>query len=319
LFRDQALTVAIALMISLVVSLTLIPMLASLKGQAKLHFPSEPDDGSKARERVWRFGVGVLAWPLRNPRRGRAVAIGLFVVTLPLKALFLAGWLLVLLLSTLLPMLMFALAWLGATIGRAFGRAGGSTLGTGGNWLMRGYDAAANGYRRLLPRVLSQPAPVLVLAAMAFAGALALAGTLGLDLIPQFAQDRFEVTAKLAPGTQLADTDSLVRTIQRRHAGDEGVRAIYGVSGTGTRLDASPTESGENIARLTVVMDRGVGAAGEAAQTERMAWNPRSGGRSCSASPRRWKSNCAGPTSRPSSRPVARWRRCCSAPIGLPT
>ncbi|WP_267120771.1 efflux RND transporter permease subunit, partial [Xanthomonas sacchari] len=42
LFRDQALTVAIAIAISLVVSMTLIPMLSSLKGRAPLAFPVEP-------------------------------------------------------------------------------------------------------------------------------------------------------------------------------------------------------------------------------------------------------------------------------------
>ncbi len=36
-----------------------------------------------------------------------------------------------------------------------------------------------------------------------------------------------------------------------------GVASLYGVSGSGTRLDASPTESGENIGKLTVVMEGG--------------------------------------------------------------
>ena len=72
--------------------------------------------------------------------------------------------------------------------------------------------------------------------------------------IPQFAQDRFEMTAKLPPGTPLAKTDALIRAVQADHAKDDGVRVLYGVSGTGTRLDASPTESGENIGKLSVVM-----------------------------------------------------------------
>ncbi|WP_042815346.1 efflux RND transporter permease subunit, partial [Xanthomonas citri] len=42
LFRDQALTVAIAIAISLVVSMTLIPMLSSLKGAPPMAFPDEP-------------------------------------------------------------------------------------------------------------------------------------------------------------------------------------------------------------------------------------------------------------------------------------
>lgn len=38
LFRDQALTVAIAIAVSLVVAMTLIPMLSSLKGRAPMGF-----------------------------------------------------------------------------------------------------------------------------------------------------------------------------------------------------------------------------------------------------------------------------------------
>jgi HAE1 family hydrophobic/amphiphilic exporter-1 len=77
---------------------------------------------------------------------------------------------------------------------------------------------------------------------------------LGTDLIPQLAQDRFEMTVKLPPGTPLRETDQIVRDLQKAHSGDGGVRALFGVSGSGTRLDANPTESGENIGKLTVVM-----------------------------------------------------------------
>ena len=45
---------------------------------------------------------------------------------------------------------------------------------------------------------------------------------------------------------------------------------LYGVSGTGTRLDANPTESGENIGKLTVVMANGGSKEVEAAETERL-------------------------------------------------
>ena len=96
---------------------------------------------------------------------------------------------------------------------------------------------------------------VLLVAALAFGLTVLAVPLLGTDLIPQLAQDRFEMTAKLPPGTPLARTDALVRDVQARHAGEPGVRVLYGVSGTGTRLDASPTESGENIGKLAVVMD----------------------------------------------------------------
>src|SRR5690606_33000815 len=62
----------------------------------------------------------------------------------------------------------------------------------------------------------------------------------------------------------------LVRQLQAGHAGDPGIRALYGVSGSGTRLDANPTESGENIGKLTVVMADGGSEELEAGETEKL-------------------------------------------------
>ncbi|TWQ65538.1 efflux RND transporter permease subunit, partial [Xanthomonas vasicola] len=53
LFRDQALTVAIAIAISLVVSMTLIPMLSSLKGAPPMAFPDEPSHPDWRPEQRW--------------------------------------------------------------------------------------------------------------------------------------------------------------------------------------------------------------------------------------------------------------------------
>ncbi|WP_425603855.1 efflux RND transporter permease subunit [Stenotrophomonas mori] len=127
-------------------------------------------------------------------------------------------------------------------------------MGKASDLAMAPYARAEAGYLRLLPAALKRPWPVLGGAALAFALTLAALPLLGVDLLPQLAQDRFEMTAKLPPGTPLAQTDALVREVQRQHAGEAGVRLLYGVSGTGTRLDASPTESGENIGKLSVVM-----------------------------------------------------------------
>ncbi len=124
---------------------------------------------------------------------------------------------------------------------------------------------------RLLPAALARP--VLVLGSAARSRScwrMLTVPLLGADLIPQLAQDRFEMTVKLPPGTPLRETDALVRDLQREHAKDDGVHALYGVSGSGTRLDASPTESGENIGKLTVVMADGGSEAVEAAMTERL-------------------------------------------------
>ena len=105
--------------------------------------------------------------------------------------------------------------------------------------------------------------PCSALPPLAFALSVALIPTLGMDLIPSLAQGRFEMTVKQPPGTALIDTDKLVAELQQKNAKDPNIALIYGVSGTGTRLDANPTESGENIARLLIVLKPGVGERGE--------------------------------------------------------
>jgi multidrug efflux pump subunit AcrB len=119
-------------------------------------------------------------------------------------------------------------------------------------------------------RALAHPGKVLGVATIIFVATMALVPMLGADLIPQLAQDRFEMTVKLPAGTPLKQTDALVRELQLAHGKGEGVASLYGVSGSGTRLDASPTESGENIGKLTVVMEGGGNAHTEAAITERL-------------------------------------------------
>jgi hydrophobic/amphiphilic exporter-1 (mainly G- bacteria), HAE1 family len=269
LFRDQALTVTIAMLISLVVSLTLIPMLSSLKAKAPLGYADEAGNDAPMWKQVLAFSLELFRWPLAAAGNslGRRIA---WVAVLPLKLLLLPLLLVLLLLSFLLPLLLFALAWLGTMLFRGFNMTIGRLLSAIGAFLMLGYGRAERGYVRLLPKALGRPLVVLGSAAIAFAGALAVLPTLGMDLIPQLAQDRFEMTVRMSPGTQLRDTDALVRELQSRHSADPGVRTIYGVSGSGTRLDANPTESGENVGKLSIVLERGAGPQAEAAAIERL-------------------------------------------------
>ncbi|PKM16111.1 MAG: acriflavin resistance protein [Gammaproteobacteria bacterium HGW-Gammaproteobacteria-2] len=242
LFRDQALTVAIAMIISLLVSLTLIPMLSSVRASAPLGFASEPEPDHAA---------GLTKSPLLRPiERGMG---GL-------------GWLL----RKIFGSLMFAITWIVTLLARIVRATVGRALGWVGEQLMKGYDVAANGYAHILPAALARPTLVLGSATAAFVFALALIPTLGMDLIPQLAQDRFDLTVKLPSGTQLRDTDALIREVQRKHAGDPGVRVLYAVSGSGTRLDANPTESGENVGKLSVILERGAPRATEAEEIERL-------------------------------------------------
>jgi hydrophobic/amphiphilic exporter-1 (mainly G- bacteria), HAE1 family len=270
LFRDQALTVTIAMVVSTVVALTLIPMLASLRAKAPLGYPLEADEGRPLWRQLLAFAHELLRWPPPvDGRRSRARQVG-WLLLLPLKLLLAPLLLVALLLTLLVPALVFAIGWLLSGLFRVLNATVGRLLQAIAGLLMGGYGRAERGYIRLLPSVLTRPVLVLGVATAAFAAAMAVLPTLGMDLIPQLAQDRFEMTVKLPPGTQLRDTDALVRELQRKHADDPGIRTIYGVSGSGTRLDANPTESGENIGKLTVVLERGAGPEVEAEAIERL-------------------------------------------------
>ncbi|MBN7138230.1 acriflavin resistance protein [Lysobacter enzymogenes] len=236
LFRDQALTVALAIGISLIVSMTLIPMLSALRGRPALSFQEEPP---QPRWEPKNPALRALAWIPRG--------IGIAV-----RSLF------------------FGIAWVIVRGWRLLGAVVGPVMGKASDIAMSPYGRAERGYLKLLPAAMAHRALVLTLAGAAFLATLAAVPLLGADLIPQLAQDRFDMTVKLPPGTPLRETDALVREIQTKHEKDPGIRAWFGVSGSGTRLDANPTESGENIGKITVVMADGGSKQVEAQETERL-------------------------------------------------
>ncbi len=339
LFRDQALTITFAMLISLIVAMTLIPMLASLRGRAPLSYKDEPVDQETLWSKAWRSTLALLVWPLRGPLTlwkvvlfvltllPRLAAAALYFVLMSVLVLFSAairfgargaffiGDLLqgrrtgltfayarnalawgmnalrwpyasadvpdrkgALFALTLLPKVALVPLIVIAVVACAvmpplvylFGLVARFILHWLGWATNTGYTRAARAYHGFLPSALAHPGRVLGFAALTFGLALALVPTLGLDLIPQLAQGRFDMTVTLPPGTPLAETDKVVGEISTRHAKDPGVASIYGVAGAGTRLDANPTESGENIARLSIALADGGSKAIEAAEVDRL-------------------------------------------------
>jgi HAE1 family hydrophobic/amphiphilic exporter-1 len=234
LFRDQALTVTISMLVSLAVSLTLIPMLSSLRVNIGRHLDEE--DQLLHAPRPDLPGNRFARWGVQGKR---GVGLGLralvFYVVVVLGHVFRA-------VSRLMSWLLTPLA----------------------NLTNRAHDAVEERYARFLPYAMTHPVQVLGVALLAFVASLMLVPGLGVDLVPQLAQGQYEATLKLPPGTPLARTDAIVREMQRRHMDDPEIATIYGVSGAGTRLDANPTESGENIGRLVIGLAEGAGGEAEA-------------------------------------------------------
>ncbi|MDZ4730582.1 MAG: efflux RND transporter permease subunit [Xanthomonadales bacterium] len=164
LFRDQALTVTFALLISLFIALTLIPMMASLRG----HNDVVRQSGSS------RFG----------------------------------------------------------------------------HWFQSSYEG-------MLSAAMQHKALTLLLSAALLVIAAIMLSRIGTELVPQMQQGRFNVTLEAAPGTPLEETDVVQTSIQNLAAADESVALVFGVAGSGNRIDANPTESGENIARMLISMQPG--------------------------------------------------------------
>ncbi|MCU0976444.1 MAG: efflux RND transporter permease subunit [Steroidobacteraceae bacterium] len=210
LFRDQALTVTFALLFSLVVAITLVPMLAAGR-------PEHAADGSP------------------QPAPGR-VGRGLAAVVRVLRR---AGGHL----STLLAHL-FAPAAHATQIG---------------------YRAVERAYLPALRWSLAHRGRVVAAAVVVLVATTALVPRLGSELIPQLSQGEFLVDLRLPPGSPLEQTDRVMAAAQGMAMELPGVRRVYAVTGTGNRLDANPTDAGDNTGRLTVLLEPGSGRAEEQA------------------------------------------------------
>jgi HAE1 family hydrophobic/amphiphilic exporter-1 len=212
LFRDQALTVTFALLFSLVVALTLVPMLAAGRAEAA---PPADVPPQAAPGRVDR-GLAAL---VRVLRRGAS------------------------LLSTLLA--------------RLFSPAAQAT--------QLGYRAIERGYLPALRWSLAHRGRVVTMAVAVLLATAALVPRLGSELIPQLSQGEFLVDIRLPPGSTLEQTDRVMAAAQGMAMELPGVRRVYAVTGTGNRLDANPTDAGDNTGRLTVLLAPGADRADERA------------------------------------------------------
>jgi HAE1 family hydrophobic/amphiphilic exporter-1 len=112
-------------------------------------------------------------------------------------------------------------------------------------------------YSKLLDAALHRRALTMVIAAGLLGGAVVMLQGIGTELLPELEQGRFNLTLEATPGTPLEETDRLGGQMQLLATANSAVEYVYGVAGSGNRIDANPTESGENIARMLVAMKSG--------------------------------------------------------------
>jgi HAE1 family hydrophobic/amphiphilic exporter-1 len=209
LFRDQALTVSFALVFSLIVAMTLVPMLAAGRPEFAL-----PDPG-------------------RTPGRA-ARGIG--------WALYGKWW--------LATRVSDGMSWLLGWVSRP---------------TQAGFASVAKAYLPALRWSLEHRGHVVLISIAILLATAALLPRLGTELIPQLSQGEFIADIRLAPGTPLEQTDRAMAAAQTEAMQLDNIALSYAVTGTGNRLDASPTDAGENTGRLSVTLEPGTTPAEETA------------------------------------------------------
>ncbi|MEX1123305.1 MAG: efflux RND transporter permease subunit, partial [Balneolales bacterium] len=223
LFRDQALTVTFALLASLIVAITLIPMMASMGDQSKAIADNEPPRIPKTRFGGW----------MRNARIFIFTTIPVFVVRWigrGIKALA-AG-----VLSLLQPIF-----WL----------------------FDKGYGAIEDIYPGIIEFALKRKIMVMATAILLFAGTFLLLPRIGVELIPSLSQGEFRVEFSLPQGTPMERTDNALLQVQTASKEVTGISSIFSVAGTGNRMDANPDQGGENWGELNVMLKDGSGREDE--------------------------------------------------------
>jgi HAE1 family hydrophobic/amphiphilic exporter-1 len=217
LFRDQALTVTFSLLASLLVAITLIPMMASLGSEKADSFSHK----TELKEPKTKFG-------------GWLRAIRLFIFhTIPVYIMKAVKW---------------VIHWIGKGISLII-----SPFLNAFEW---GYGKVDAMYPKLISWSLRHRFVVLASALVIFAGTLLLIPRLGIELIPSLSQGEFNVELQLPPGTPIEETDKMIQSVQASANGIGEIQTSFAVAGTGNRMDANPNQGGENAGELNVRLQK---------------------------------------------------------------
>jgi HAE1 family hydrophobic/amphiphilic exporter-1 len=229
LFSDQAMTVTFALLASLVVALTLIPMLAS-RQFSKNKMPDENNDETLENETP--------NIPLTS--RKKIVKIIIQISAFPFLLVF--NYLPLILTKTLLlitNLLTKIVSFIFKPAHRVFSFY---------------FEKIASAYSGLLKFSLENSA-VLVGLSIAFAFAvMSLFPRIAVELVPEVAKSEFTIELTLPQGTPIYVTDKRLKDLAATIAKDERVKHSYSLAGSGSLMMSSASKGGENWGQLLVAL-----------------------------------------------------------------
>jgi len=242
LFKDQALTVTFALLASLFVAITLIPMLASwgwrkkkIEDEAAVQNVLEiKSDTSKFSKIISKIFPAFIIKIFRNIGSFFSILKKFIFHILPVFLIKVIKYLIFLISKGVLIIL--------------------NPLINAFQYL---YKRLESFYPGSLKWSLEHKSIVITIAVSLFIFVLLLLPNLGVELIPQLSQGEFNIEFKLPPGTPLEKTDEIITGIQQTSQDAPHIHKTFSVSGTGNRLDANPEQGGENWGELSVKMKPG--------------------------------------------------------------
>jgi HAE1 family hydrophobic/amphiphilic exporter-1 len=231
LFSDQAMTVTFALLASLVVALTLIPMLASRQfSKDKLSPENECSDETLENE--------TSKVPL-TPRK-KIVKIIIQISAFPFSLVF-----------NYLPLILTKVLLL---ITNLLTKVVSFIFKPAHKTFSFYFEKIASAYSRLLKLSLDNRA-VLVGLSIAFALAvMSLFPKIPVELVPEVAKSEFTIELTLPQGTPIYVTDKRLKDLADTIAEDERVKHSYSLAGSGSLMMSSASKGGENWGQLLVAL-----------------------------------------------------------------
>ncbi|MBU2969618.1 efflux RND transporter permease subunit [Pseudoalteromonas sp. C2R02] len=222
LFSDQAMTVTFALLASLVVALTLIPMLASRQFAIKENTTTEQQSEKSDKKSTSRFNLikRILGFPFRLVFNYLPLAIT--------KALLLIANLLMKLINLILkPAYKLFSVY---------------------------FSKVAVLYHSLLLKSLKNRVLVLSLAIVFSLGVASLIPDMDVELVPEVAKSEFTLEISLPQGTPIKVTDQHLQTLANSIKSDPRVKHTYSLAGSGSLMMSSASKGGENWGQLLVAL-----------------------------------------------------------------
>ncbi|PID27442.1 MAG: acriflavin resistance protein [Candidatus Cloacimonadota bacterium] len=238
LFKDQAMTVTFSLLASLIVALTLIPMLASIQRKRENYIEFEEEltpSKSEKPEPTNRF-YKIYKYSLKPI---------VFIVGFILKKIYIV-------IFNLLPYYLFRFFKIVFVYCSKL-------LSLTVSPFVKIFDIFYSYIEKIYPKIvrfaLGNNILVLFIAITLFILSINIIPTLGMELIPKLTQGEFKAEIKMPVGTPLVKTDKVLKSIQDKFKSHPYLSTVYSVAGTGNRL-SSNSGGGDDIGEVNFVIKK---------------------------------------------------------------